>query len=221
MCAMIAPPNPEEFFAPRARTYARFIRWLRYESGLRSYLLQSALLKPGLRILDAGCGTGALTRAVHGAMRKKGFQVSALHGFDLTPAMLEILRESLCSENIGGVELAQANVLCLDGLPDGWRNYDLVVSASMLEYVPRDQFVAAITGLRGLLSDRGSLLLFITRDNWLMRPLIGTWWRSNLYAAQQLSEAFKVAGFSDFGFRSFPLRYRYLASWGHIIEGQR
>jgi cyclopropane fatty-acyl-phospholipid synthase-like methyltransferase len=154
-------------------------------------------------------------------MRERGFQVSALHGFDLTPAMLEILRESLCSENIGGVELARANVLFLEGLPASWRNYDLVVSASMLEYVPRDQFVGALTGLRGLLSDRGSLLLFITRDNWLMRPMIGAWWRSNLYTAEQLSESFTAAGFSAFTFRSFPLSYRYLATWGHIIEGHR
>jgi len=37
----------------------------------------------------------------------------------------------------------------------GWKDYDLVVSASMLEYVPRDLFVAALSGLRGLLNGNG------------------------------------------------------------------
>jgi ubiquinone/menaquinone biosynthesis C-methylase UbiE len=216
-----APPNPAEFFTRRARSYARFIRLLRYENGMRYFLMRTTLLRPGIRILDAGCGTGALTRAVHGAMRARRFSASVLHGFDLTPAMLDILRESLVRGSVSGVELAQANVLALDGLPSGWRDYDLVVSASMLEYVPREKFVKAISGLRGLLNGSGSLLLFITRDNWLMRPMIGTWWQSNLYTEHQLSDAFKAAGFSTFCFRRFPLQYRYLASWGHIVEGQR
>lgn len=38
---------------------------------------------------------------------------------------------------IEGVETAQANVLELDPLPDAWTQYDLIVSASMLEYVPK------------------------------------------------------------------------------------
>lgn len=144
-----------------------------------------------------------------------------LHGFDFTPAMLDQLRASLRVRGIEGVELVQADVLALEALPPLWRNFDLIVSASMLEYLPRDQFVTALGGIRALLDDGGSLVLFITRDNWLMRPLIGRWWRSNLYTAQQLREAFTLAGFSAVGFRSFPPLYRYLASWGHIVEAHR
>jgi hypothetical protein len=59
----------------------------------------------------------------------------------------------------------------------------------MLEYLPRDQFVTALIGLCALLTDGGSLLLFMTRDNWLMRPMIGRWWRSNLYTAQELKKS--------------------------------
>jgi cyclopropane fatty-acyl-phospholipid synthase-like methyltransferase len=145
----------------------------------------------------------------------------ALRAFDLTPAMLDQLRATVQARGIAAIELAQADVLALQSLPVGWRDFDLIVTASMLEYVPRDQFVAAISGLRALLNDGGSLLLFVTRDNWLMRPLIGRWWRSNLYSARQLTEAFASAGFSAVAFRRFPPLYRYLESWGHVIEAER
>jgi hypothetical protein len=73
-----------------------------------------------------------------------------MYGFDLTPAMLDRFRKRLRDSEIT-VELAKADVLRLGDLPTGWSEYDLVVSASMLEYVPRGHFASALAGLRGLL----------------------------------------------------------------------
>jgi cyclopropane fatty-acyl-phospholipid synthase-like methyltransferase len=221
MHEMNATPDPLQFFTKRARAYSRFIRLVGYQQGLRAYLTRSPLLRPGIRVLDAGCGTGALVLALHDAFVARELPRVALRAFDLTPAMLDQLRATVQARGIAAIELAQADVLALQSLPVGWRDFDLIVTASMLEYVPRDQFVAAISGLRALLNDGGSLLLFVTRDNWLMRPLIGRWWRSNLYSARQLTEAFASAGFSAVAFRRFPPLYRYLESWGHVIEAER
>jgi hypothetical protein len=91
----------------------------------------------------------------------------------------------------------------------------------MLEYLPRDRIADALRGLRMRLRDGGSLILFITRRNWLMRPLIGYWWRSNLYTASELRQAFRDAGFSHFEFLRFPPDASYLTRWGHIIEARR
>jgi ubiquinone/menaquinone biosynthesis C-methylase UbiE len=213
--------DPVQFFTTRVGSYSRFIRLFRYQQGLRACFMRSPQLRSNIRVLDAGCGTGAVLLALYDAVVARRLTSVTLHGFDLTPAMLDQLRASLRVCGIEGVELVQADVLALEALPALWRNFDLIESASMLEYVPRDQFVTALIGLRALLDDGGSLVLFITRDNWLMRPLIGRWWRSNLYTAQQLREAFTLAGFSAVAFRNFPPLYRYLGSWGHIIEGQR
>jgi SAM-dependent methyltransferase len=218
---MNATPDPAQFFTARARSYARFIRVFRYQQGLRACFMTSPLLAARIRVLDAGCGSGAVLLALYEATKARGFPPGRLHGFDITPAMLDRLHASLRARQIEGVELLQADVLTLEALPDAWSNYDLIVSASMLEYVPRERFVASLSGLRGLLKEGGSLLLFITRNNWLMRPLIGRWWRSNLYTAQELREAVAMAGFSSVAFRSFPLPYRYLATWGHIVEARR
>ena len=154
-------------------------------------------------------------------LRAPRVQPQGAHPFDLTPAMLDRLRETLRRRGINGVELMEANVLQLDELPASWRDYDLVVSASMLEYVPHDRFVDALAGLRARLKEGGSFVLFITRRNPLMRLLIGRWWASNLYNASELADAFQRAGFSKFAFRSFPPTARHLSVWGQIVEATR
>jgi cyclopropane fatty-acyl-phospholipid synthase-like methyltransferase len=213
--------DARQLFTDRHATYVRFIRAVRYPQGLRAYFLASALLRPGMRVLDAGCGTGTLALAVHDASVRRGTPLASLDAFDLTPAMLGRFRAILDRRGVRGVELAEANVLQLDALPESWRDYDLVVSASMLEYVPREQLIDALRGLRARLKLDGRFVLFITRRNPLTRLMIGAWWQSNLYTARELAHAFQRAGFSRFAFPGFPLAARHLSVWGHVVEAER
>ncbi len=213
--------DPTRLFTDRTRSYVRFVRFVGYPQGIRAFFRGSPLLRSGLRVLDAGCGTGIVTLALRAALLSRGFHPGPLHGFDLTPAMLEHFRRTLQARAIAGVDVVQADVLRLDTLSRSWNNYDLIVSASMLEYLPRNRLVDALAGLRRLLTEDGSFVLFITRRNWLMRPLIGRWWESNLYTAGELDESFRRAGFSSSVFRTFPFPFRYLALWGYIVEARR
>ena len=131
-------PDAKRLFTERHATYDRFIRLVRYSQGIRTFFLRSPLLQSDLRILDAGCGTGVVTLALHEALAARGLARGPLHAFDLTPAMLEHFQRTLESRGIELVETRQANVLELDGLPDTWTQYHLIVTASMLEYVPRN-----------------------------------------------------------------------------------
>ena len=219
---MSVTTNPIKFFTERRDTYVRFIAATRYRQGLTAYFMESPLLKSGLRILDAGCGTGALMTAVADALARRGIRAAALNGFDLTPAMLEHFAVTAkTKKSLDGLELAQANVLMLDQLPIGWSDYDLIVSASMLEYVPRTQFVDALRGLKSRLRPGGVFTLFITRRNPIMRLMIGIWWASNLYKRSELDQAFRAAGFEEIQFPLFPARAANMALWGHIVQARR
>ena len=193
---------------------------MRYPQGLRAFLMRSPVLRTGLRVLEAGCGTGALTFAVREACARRGLDLRAFHAFDLTPAMLAVLRERLRRHDVHGIELAEGDVLRPESLPPAWRDYDLVVSASMLEYVPRPRFVNALEALRSRLAPDGSFLLFITRRNPLTRVLVGRWWASNLYTRTELADAFARARFSHVAFRRFPATAFHLAPWGHVVEAR-
>lgn len=212
--------DPAAMFTERNRSYVRFVRSVLYPQGLRSYFLRSPRLRTGLRVLDAGCGTGILTLALHEACLRRGVPPVALDAFDLTPAMLDRFRETLAARVINGIATTQADVLHLEALPPSWTGYDLIVSASMMEYLPRPSLPDALAGLKARLNPGGSLVLFITRRNWLMNLMIGRWWESNLYDAGEIEGAFQRAGFSRVVFGSFPGFFRYLALWGYIVEAE-
>ena len=213
--------DARRLFTERHESYARFIRAVLYPQGLRAFFLASPLLRSGLRVLDAGCGTGVLALGVRAAMVRRGLALGVLHAFDLTPAMLDRFRATMAARGIDDIELAEADVLRLDALPPTWNGYDLVVSASMLEYVPRDRLVAALGGLRARLRDGGAFVLFMTRRNPLTRIMIGSWWASNLYSAHELHAAVRSAGFSAVTARRFPPAASHLSLWGHIVEARR
>jgi hypothetical protein len=131
--------------------------------------------------------------------------------------MLERFRAKLGRQGGSAIELAQADVMNLGTLPRGWTGYDLIVTSSMLEYVPRERLSEALANLRVRLSAGGSLIVFITKSNWLTKPLVGTWWQSNVYDEDEFSSAVRRAGFSHVEIAAFPAAAWHLSLWGHIV----
>ena len=215
-----AAMTADGLYAARAGEYVRFVTLVRYPHALRAWFGAANWLGPGLRVLDAGSGTGIASAALAQALRSRGFRLAALHAFDLTPAMLERGRPALGEIDADDVEFRRADVLALDTLPSTWRGYDVVVSASMLEYVPRDRFVDALRQLRSRLADDGRLVLFISRRNVLMRLIIERWWHARCYDRAELERALRDAGFHWVTFDRFRGWSVHMNLWGHVVEAR-
>ena len=82
----------EKLYTERLSTYRRFISFFRSRDALRILLVTSGLLRPNLRILDAGAGFGTATFALLDAFRHRHIHPGTIDGFDLTPAMLALFR---------------------------------------------------------------------------------------------------------------------------------
>lgn len=70
---MTVTRDAQRLFTERHAVNERFIRTVWYPQGLRAFFLASSLLRHGLRVLDAGCGTGAVTLALHDALAYRAF----------------------------------------------------------------------------------------------------------------------------------------------------
>jgi demethylmenaquinone methyltransferase/2-methoxy-6-polyprenyl-1,4-benzoquinol methylase len=100
---------------------------------------------PGMRVLDVGCGTGALLEDYLGAGCEG-------HGVDLSPAMLDQARSRLGD----GAELHLADAADLP-YPDG--RFDLVVAATLLHELDETTRRAALEEMARVLADDGRVLV--------------------------------------------------------------
>jgi len=212
--------EPKKLYSAKVDVYELFVSVFSYRQGLRAFFAGADWLRPSLRVLDAGCGTGIATFALLEALDQRRYEIELVHGFDLTPAMLERFQERLGQRAIKEVNLCQADVLDLKGLPPSWTSYDLIISAGMFEYIPRHKLPEALAGLRSHLSEGGRFLLFITRRNWLTGLLIERLWAANRYSRKELVEVFAAAGFGEVTLNRFPVNYSWLNRWGYIVEGR-
>src|SRR5215471_2865352 len=142
----------QELYTKGIDRYKSFISFFHSPQAIQALLKGSGLIRPGLRVLDAGCGFGLVTFALLNVLRQNTFDYRGIDAFDLTPAMLVRFQETLKERAITRVQLRQADVLALDALPTTWADYDLILSASMLEYLPKQELSRALHGLRARLA---------------------------------------------------------------------
>jgi len=155
-------------YTEKLNAYERFISFFRSRDAVKALLERSGLLRPKLRVLDAGAGFGTVTFALLDALGQHNMQPESIEAFDLTPAMLARFQAELESRGVAKVHLRQANVLELDQqLPSSWCNYDLIISASMFEYVASEQLSQALSALGARLAQGGTLLVIITEKTGL------------------------------------------------------
>jgi trans-aconitate methyltransferase len=109
------------YAATNGAAYERSMgRWSRK---LAEAMLDALALTPGLAVLDAGCGTGALSDAL--AVRDPSARIT---GIDISPAFLEAARARVPSG-----DFRQGDLTAL-ALPDA--TFDAALSLLVLQFVP-------------------------------------------------------------------------------------
>lgn len=132
--------------------------------------------------------------------------------------MLGIFQEWITRQAADNIELQRADVLELEPLPPHWKEYNLIISSTMLEYLPKDKVKNALTNLRRLLGNDGTFLVIITKRNFMTRWLAGKWWKTNLYDEQEIRALFHTADFNKIEFKKFPLRW---SNFVMVIEAKK
>lgn len=213
----------EKLYTKKASFYHKlFIDFLGYQKGLKNFFVNNDYLKPNIKVLDAGCGSGIITRVLTGIAKKKKLKGIQYHGFDLTQAMLDLFKQWISRGNDKNISLTKADVLFLDKqLPEDWQNYDLIVSSAMLEYIPKNKVRQAVSNLGDRLKSNGTILIFITKRNLLMRLLINMWWKANMYEKDEIRQVLSDSGFREVTFKKFLFPYWHLNQWGFIIEAKK
>jgi ubiquinone/menaquinone biosynthesis C-methylase UbiE len=198
----------------------------RYELGIRlltlgrldkAYDRLASRIEPGQRVLDIGCGTGALTlRAA-----RRGAQVK---GIDINAQMLEIAAERAKSAGLTeSVELAEMGVAELDA--EDAQRYDAVTSGLCLSELSEDEVRYALKQSARILRPGGLLLIADEiRPRGFARRLIHSVVRAPLVAltyvitqqtthpASNLRQELEAAGFAI-----VSLRLNRLGSFGEFV----
>lgn len=107
-------------------------------------------LQPGQRVLDVGCGTGALTAGMAGAVG-----AGEVIGLDPNAELLEEARRA----HSGSLNLSfeRGDVYRLDERQDWQGSFDVVVAARMLQWLDRP--AGAVRQMAGMLRPGGRLFL--------------------------------------------------------------
>lgn len=155
----------------------------RYDRGIRIFTLGkldkiydhlASRIKKGQKVLDLGCGTGALTlRAVEIGAKVKGIDVNS--------QMLEIAKKQAARADIAqNIELCEMGVAELGG--EKSESYDIVMAGLCFSELSEDEIVFALGEIKRILKPDGLLLIgdevkpgniLKMIFNWLIRfPLI-------------------------------------------------
>jgi ubiquinone/menaquinone biosynthesis C-methylase UbiE len=178
-----------------AQTEGRLIRWAPYYDGLVNILtlgfarrlrlltVNNALLQPGEKVLDVGCGTGAVTLPAKVRVGKNG----GAAGIDPAPEMIAVARQKAIR---AGLDI-DFRVGVIESLPFPDETFDAVTSSLMMHHLPEHVRAKGLAEILRVLKPGGRVLI---AD--MMRP--NTSFLRRLFASLALHHGLK------FGIEDLP-----------------
>jgi len=139
------------------------IRWASFYDGfanimtlghirrLRALTVDAALLKPGEKVLDVGCGTGGVTIPAKLRVGDKG----SAAGIDPAPEMIAVAQKKAARAKLD----VDFRVGVIESLPYPDASFDVVTSSLMMHHLPKDLQVKGLVEIRRVLKPGGRLLI--------------------------------------------------------------
>ena len=123
-------PNPElniwEHSATVRELYARRARGEdEMDAAAQAAEILAPYLKPGMTLLDAGCGSGYY----YWSFKRRGLDIE-YYGLDYSPTLIEIGRENLAAE---GLDPARLQAMAIEDIGE---HYDAVICFNTLSWCP-------------------------------------------------------------------------------------
>lgn len=220
----------EKFYTERKWLLKFTINVLNYLPALQKLWRQNIDWRPGMQILDIGCGTGALTKTLYRESQRTQATKLKFRAFDLTQVLLDEFRQWITGKTLADIQILKADIRTMDNdLPILWRNFDLACSSGVLEYLEEQELKTALWKIRTRLKNGGRLITMGSRRyctmgsrrHWVNRILIQGLYQANLYDQKEFTEMLHRAGFQNIGFWKFPRPYSYLNYWGYIAVAEK
>lgn len=234
---MSKPRQSEDFFKSSVDNYKKE----HYESGYRTFMtvrherylgeLANLSLPAGSVALDAGCGPGFLTKALH----EYNYKVTAL---DTSPEMLRLTRSLFKNASLQTMPTFQEGNI--EDLPFEDGTYDIVLSAGVIEYLDND--FNALREISRVSKDNAALILSVTNkfspagyldmfveaikrneltlniSNWILRKMGRLPVRPrNFIVRKHRPQAF-VDSVEKHGYRVTKKGYFYVLPWPHPFD---
>jgi ubiquinone/menaquinone biosynthesis C-methylase UbiE len=159
--------------------------------------LKRVPLRPGMDVLDVGCGTGAVTRIL--AERVSPGRVV---GLDLSEERLSVAKEIAEEKGVSNVEYLRADVRALDSQE---KRFDLVFSRCLFQYLPGNAGVDTLAVMRRLARAGGRVAVADIDGNHLYRYPLDAEWEKVL---GELVHAIEATGFDAFVGRKLYSMFR-------------
>lgn len=162
----------------------------------------------GSKVLDAGCGTGVLTRYIH-----DNFPAIDIEGFDYSPVRVDEAQKRIANSPYK-INFFQDNIQQMSR-PD--ESYDVIVSRYVIEHLENPKL--AIKEMARLLKPGGMLYIidfdgiFINlyssndRFNFLLEKIKASF-KSDLYIGRKLPSYFHDAGLVDIDFDVSAVQFK-------------
>ena len=185
----------------------------RFLSTSQAVAVETLNLQRDERILDAGCGTGAVTLLVARAVGEEGEVV----GIDLSQEMLSVAKEKLSKHK--NVILIKGNLENIS-YPDNY--FDAVVSVNVMHYF--HNLMVVLEEFHRLLKPGGRLVLVGFCTDYFFFRMMEKMWRLFIsshvraYSLDELSQRVKETGFKIVKGRCFKIGWFWRSM---VLKGRK